>query len=81
MIPQYSSTENAYGEEVTTQSSVSTETSGDCLVVEFFNRRPSQSEAGPAEREGKVGAPLTVPVLTISRDDVPRCRIKCYRRQ
>jgi len=37
VIPQYPRTENAYGEEVTTQTSIATETASDCLVVEFFN--------------------------------------------
>ena len=49
MISQYSRTENACGEEVTTQTRVATEKPGDCLVVEFFNV-VSQSEAGPGER-------------------------------
>ena len=48
MISQYSRTENACGEEVTTQTSVATENAGDCLVVVFFNV-VSQSEAGPGE--------------------------------
>jgi hypothetical protein len=37
MIPQYSRTENARSEEVTTQTSIATEKAGDCLVVVFFN--------------------------------------------
>jgi len=75
VIPQYSRTENAYGEEVTTQTSVATEKAGDCLVVVFFNV-VSQSEAGPGE--GKARAPKRF-LLTISRDDVPCGRIECYR--
>ena len=33
MIPPYSRTEDAYGEKITTQTRVSTENAGDCLVV------------------------------------------------
>ena len=77
VIPQYSRTEDAYGEEVTTQTSVSTENAGDCLVVVFFNV-VSQSEPGPGE--GKVWAPRRL-LITVSRYDVPCCRIECYRPQ
>lgn len=51
VIPPYSRTEDAYGEKITTQTRVSTENAGDCLVVVFFNV-VSQSEPDPGE--GKV---------------------------
>ena len=77
VIPQYSRTEDAYGEEVATQTSIATKKAGDCLVVVFFNG-VSRSEAGPGE--GKARAPKRF-LLTISRDDVPCGRIECYRPQ
>ena len=79
MIPQYSHTEDAYGKEVTTQTSIATENAGDCLIVVLFNLNViSRSEAGPGE--GKAQAHKRF-LLTISCDDVPCGRIECYRPQ
>jgi hypothetical protein len=62
--------------------SVSTEDVGDCLVVVFFLHVGQSGDrwCGEDEVTGS-GRASTRVWLTVSRDNVPRCRVERYGRQ
>ena len=77
MIAQYARTENAHSEEVTAQISISSKNASDRLVAVFFCGRLRGYKGSVIDSDAKAGRRW----LTVSCDDVPRCRVERYRSQ
>jgi len=91
VITEHSRTENARAEEVTAPMGVAPEKAGDRLVAVFFLHvvgrsvgRSVSQELARTERKGeevRTSSRADGFWLTVSRDDVPRCRVERYGRQ